>query len=184
MWNDQLTMLCVLAANAITLGCGPHPDIQCGANSDCDLYFGGSCTTAPSGHPWCSYPDPSCPGGMRYSDQQVGDGVSGRCVGVTGDAGVGDVDVPPIDIVNNYQAANLVLCQENFSTNDSDHGGTSAQSCYFPDSVAIDSATGILWLNDANNGRVRNDCSWAVGFHEHEHGYGAVGLEVSHSCVD
>lgn len=88
MRNDLPSYLCALAACMIAPGCGSHPDIQCGTNSDCDLHFGGACTSAPTGNQWCSYPDPSCPSGTRYSDQQVGDGVSGQCVTMMTDAGI------------------------------------------------------------------------------------------------
>lgn len=83
-----MPLLSLLAASTITPGCGSHPNVQCGVNSDCDLHLGGACATAPTGNRWCSYPDPSYPSGMRYSDLQVGDGVSGQCVVVEVDAGV------------------------------------------------------------------------------------------------
>lgn len=81
------------------MSCGSHPSIQCETMSDCNLHFGGKCTSAPTGNQWCSYPDPSCPSGMRYSDQQVGDGVSGQCVGVVNqDAGI-DAPTTPASCV-------------------------------------------------------------------------------------
>src|SRR5439155_365942 len=59
-------------------------------------------SVASTGNHWCAYPDPVCPSGYRFSDHDVGDGVSGSCVaqtdtGVDGgsDAGVdAPVDAP------------------------------------------------------------------------------------------
>lgn len=83
----QSSRIAVLFSASVTMCCDSHPDIQCETTSDCNLHFGGVCTTAPTGNQWCSYPDPSCPSGMRYSDRQVGDGVSGQCVTAMTDAG-------------------------------------------------------------------------------------------------
>ncbi len=61
-------------------GCpGGHENVQCAADTDCDLSTGGVCTLAATGNQWCAYPDPECPTGMRYSDQDVGDGLGGSC---------------------------------------------------------------------------------------------------------
>jgi sulfatase modifying factor 1 len=44
---------------------------------------------SPTGNHWCSYPDSGCASGLRYSNEQVGDGVSGNCVARPGvDAGL------------------------------------------------------------------------------------------------
>jgi Tol biopolymer transport system component len=65
---------------------------------------------AASGNHWCAYPDPSCPSGYRYSDFQVGDGLSGVCVISMIDAGV-----PP---------DTLLVCRRRvaFSDGAQDHG--------------------------------------------------------------
>ncbi|MFT3700173.1 MAG: hypothetical protein QM831_43910 [Kofleriaceae bacterium] len=56
--------------------------------ADCNLSGGGMCITSEGGGMWCAYPDPDCPGGYRYSTQDVGDGLSGTCVAYTpGDDG-------------------------------------------------------------------------------------------------
>ncbi len=55
-------------------------NVQCIETSNCDRFAGGICHEAPSGSHWCSYPDQECRSGYRYSDLDVGDGVSGRCV--------------------------------------------------------------------------------------------------------
>jgi formylglycine-generating enzyme len=82
------TIFVILVAAAGTLSaCYSRANVQCQQNSNCDLSGGGICATAPTGNQWCSYPDPNCPSGYRYSSQDVGDGMSGICVSVT-DAGV------------------------------------------------------------------------------------------------
>jgi outer membrane protein assembly factor BamB len=87
--------LCVIYALA---ACGGRNNNQCGASSDCDLASGGMCLAANSGNQWCAYPDPECPGGYRYSTQDIGDGVSGQCVpgnNVDPDGGMDSSTTPP-----------------------------------------------------------------------------------------
>lgn len=79
--------LAILAAAATTAGCDNRLAVQCLQNPNCDLTTGGLCAVAPTGNHWCAYPDPACPGGYRFADQDVGDGVSGMCIAQT-DAGV------------------------------------------------------------------------------------------------
>lgn len=71
-----------------TAGCDKRANVQCLENPNCDLTAGGICAAAPTGNHWCAYPDPACAGGYRFSDQDVGDGVSGQCIGVDHDAGI------------------------------------------------------------------------------------------------
>lgn len=73
---------------ALLAGCPKDNNVECRDVSSCDLSPGGACLTAPSGNQWCAYPDNTCPSGMRYSDVDVGDGLSGECVPVEVDAGV------------------------------------------------------------------------------------------------
>src|ERR1051325_2149800 len=80
VWRNRTALSFALI---VTMCCDSHPNIQCEMNSDCNLHLEGACTAAPTGNHWCSYPDGSCSSGMRYSDQQVGDGVSGQCVAIT-----------------------------------------------------------------------------------------------------
>ncbi len=72
----------------VVAGCGSRADVPCGQSADCDLHGGGQCVVAATGTAWCAYPDPACPGGLRFSDQAVGDGLAGSCVGGLADAGV------------------------------------------------------------------------------------------------
>lgn len=74
-----------LASRALALlsaatGCSHRANVQCEVNPNCDLTTGGVCAAADTGNHWCSYPDPACSSGYRYSDQDVGDGVAGQCV--------------------------------------------------------------------------------------------------------
>lgn len=60
---------------------GSRADFECRQDSVCDQASGGVCRdpNPSTGHEWCAYPDGSCPSGYRFSDIQVGDGVSGQC---------------------------------------------------------------------------------------------------------
>jgi hypothetical protein len=84
----QLTKLALLLALAATAGCGNRNNFNCTDDSSCNLSGGGKCVAATSGSMWCAYPDPQCPDGYRYSDQDVGDGLAGECVANLGDGGV------------------------------------------------------------------------------------------------
>ena len=77
------------AALIAVAACGGRQNVQCEQDSDCDLSGGGLCIAAPTGNEWCGYPDPDCASGYRFSDLDVGDGVSGQFVAETAaDAGV------------------------------------------------------------------------------------------------
>jgi hypothetical protein len=60
--------------------CPGRDNVPCTENADCNLSSGGICTLAATGNQWCAYPDPDCPAGLRYSDEGVGDNLSGVCV--------------------------------------------------------------------------------------------------------
>jgi formylglycine-generating enzyme len=92
---NQMTSLAILAVSMSAVGCPSRLNVQCLEDTNCNLSFGGVCTAAPTGNQWCAYPDPECPGGLRFSDVDVGDGVSGVCVGLIVDAGVDGVDGRP-----------------------------------------------------------------------------------------
>lgn len=65
---------------ALVAGCTGDQSVPCTMDSDCNLSGGGVCTLASTGNQWCAYPDPECPAGFRYSEQSVGDDLSGVCV--------------------------------------------------------------------------------------------------------
>lgn len=69
----------VTIVSVLLVACLNRQNVPCNANSYCDLGPGGVCHAGPS-RSWCAYPDPGCQTGLRYSDQSVGDGVSGQCV--------------------------------------------------------------------------------------------------------
>jgi hypothetical protein len=76
----------ILLAAATAWGClPPVQDVQCIEDANCNRFAGGACRTAPSGHRWCSYADPDCRSGYRYSDLDVGEGVAGQCTEITYD---------------------------------------------------------------------------------------------------
>jgi formylglycine-generating enzyme len=77
----RLILLGVISlASMLLLACPGAQDVQCARDNNCDRFAGGVCQLAQSGSQWCAYPDPACPSGFRYSDLDVGDGLSGMCV--------------------------------------------------------------------------------------------------------
>ncbi len=72
----------LLALLAVGLSCGSESaDVECLEHANCNLESGGLCVEyRPTGHKWCQYPDESCDTGMRWSDFDTGDGLSGICV--------------------------------------------------------------------------------------------------------
>lgn len=61
--------------------CSSSGNVQCTDDTNCNSSAGGACLGNPAtGNQWCAYPDGDCPSGSRWSDQDVGDGLGGRCV--------------------------------------------------------------------------------------------------------
>jgi hypothetical protein len=146
----RLILLAAIPWSALLLACPGAADVQCVEDGNCNRFAGGLCRVAPSGKQWCSYPDPACPSGYRYSDLDVGDGLSDRCVM---ESGAGEPDAAPVTpIVENGQPADLVLGQETFIAIDENHGGRSARSLRRPSGVSVDDA-GLLWVLDGGNHR-------------------------------
>lgn len=127
-----------------------HPfEVECSVDDHCNRFPGGLChQNSTTGNQWCKYPDAECPSGYRYSDLDVGDGVSATCVADLDDG----PDVPAMPIVENGQRADLVLGQEIFTTADINHGGLSARSLRYPSGVAVDE-NDRLWILDSGNHR-------------------------------
>lgn len=124
-------------------------EVECGIDTHCNRFPGGLChQSAATGNKWCMYPDTECSSGYRYSDLDVGDGVSATCVS---DLDEGP-DVPITPVVENGQRAALVLGQEVFTAGDPNHGGVSGRSLFHPYGVSIDE-TGRLWVLDSVNSR-------------------------------
>lgn len=89
---SRFSALLVAAGAAATLaGCpGQRGFIECVDDTSCGLASGGHClVNGDTGHQFCAYPDPACPDGLRWSDFDVEDEISGMCVASTApDAGV------------------------------------------------------------------------------------------------
>ncbi len=144
----------ILATLTIAACESSKQNVECETNTDCDLSSGGVCAlNDASGNHWCSYPDPACPSGYRYSDTSVGDGLSGECVPDTAvpiDAGIDSQ--PDGGTVVSGQYADLVIGQDDFTSNIANSGGQSASSLKGPTAVASDGTH--LWVADASNARV------------------------------
>jgi len=83
-----LFLLATLAA------CPALKDVPCNSDTDCDLASGGKCVASLSGQTWCAFPDSACDSGLRYSSDNVGDGVGGTCTGEGGGSGSGSGNPP------------------------------------------------------------------------------------------
>lgn len=69
-----------LAAMVASACQGGHDnDFNCTNDMSCNLKPGGVCVTAGTGNAWCGYPDPDCPSGIRFSEEDAGDGLAGVC---------------------------------------------------------------------------------------------------------
>lgn len=148
---------------ALCAACGGRNNVQCEQTSDCNLSGGGMClpSSTDPGHMWCAYPDPECPSGYRYSDLDVGDGLSGECVPAGQDAGVdapGDVGIdaplncPSSAPVQNGQAAELVLGQPTFTSGSANNPSLSGSTLSTTVGVVADGSR--LWISDSGNARV------------------------------
>lgn len=79
---DHASLWALALLGAILCGCFAGFEVECGADAHCNRFPGGLCHTNPgTERRWCGYPDQACPSGYRYSDLDVGDGVSGACTG-------------------------------------------------------------------------------------------------------
>ena len=144
--------------------CNKGSNVQCDQNSNCDLSGGGMCIAASTGNMWCAYPDPLCPGGYRYSDQSIGDGVSGECVpnNAVVDAGVdalsdASIDGTPLNCpatapVQSGQAADLELGQPGFTSGGANNPFRSGSSFSVTWGLFADGTR--LWVGDSGNSRV------------------------------
>jgi hypothetical protein len=87
--------LLAVVLGGVPVACNNRANVQCETDPNCNLTTGGVCAPASTGNQWCAYPDPGCPSGYRYSDLDVGDGLSGVCVPLMTDAGMADGKVDP-----------------------------------------------------------------------------------------
>lgn len=80
----------ILCAALLATACGNRSDFNCEVDTNCDLASGGKCVSGEGGGKACAYPDTACPGGYRYSEQDLGDGT---CVAAPDAAIVADADM-------------------------------------------------------------------------------------------
>jgi hypothetical protein len=91
--------LASLTAVALAACPGPRDFVECVDQTSCGLAVGGQCLEYPAtGHQFCAYPDQGCTGGLRWSDYDVEEPISGQCVEVPdgGIDGVADTTAPTI----------------------------------------------------------------------------------------
>ncbi len=70
-----------LASTALLACAAPRGAIECVDDTSCGLAADGRCLVNPAtGNQFCAYPDGTCPEGMRWSDYDVEEGISGACV--------------------------------------------------------------------------------------------------------
>lgn len=80
--EPSLALHFLLLSLATLCGCFTPFEVECGEDAHCNRFPGGLCHTNPqTERRWCSYPDAACATGYRYSDLDVGDGVSAVCTG-------------------------------------------------------------------------------------------------------
>lgn len=150
---------------ATLAGCGGRSNVQCETDSNCDLSGGGKCVGLVSGDHWCAYPDPQCPNGYRFSNQNIGDGVAGQCVPNALDAGTdapkdATTDAPPDAPLNcpstapvqNGQAADLELGQPGFTSGSANNPSLSGST--LSTTVGVSTDSNRLWVSDSGNARV------------------------------
>lgn len=77
--NNMRWLRIFFVAVLLLAGCPGRQATECAVDTNCDLGGGGICTSTPSGHHWCAYPDEACSAGYRYTDN-AGDGLSGVCL--------------------------------------------------------------------------------------------------------
>jgi len=94
-----------LVVSLSACGGGDH-EVECEQHSNCNLESGGLCVEyEATGRKWCQYPDETCASGMRWSDFDTGDGLSGVCVEEgTPDAGTPDAGTPDARTIDASEA--------------------------------------------------------------------------------
>ncbi len=93
--NSKQLGLAFLAVGVLACGANEPEFIQCVDDTSCRLAAGGRCTENPAtGHSFCAYPSADCASGMRWSDLDVEESISGDCLEMTADdAGTPDAGV-------------------------------------------------------------------------------------------
>lgn len=143
-----MTLLAVgLGGTPLVGACSNRANVQCETDPNCNLTTGGVCSLAGTGNHWCAYPDPGCPSGYRYTDQDVGDNLSGVCVAQL------DAGVPPdgSPVVAGDLLADLVIGQPSFESVNPYIYQMSDKSLSYPTALAIANST--LWVLDSGDRR-------------------------------
>lgn len=132
---------------AVVAGCpGPRDFVECEDDTSCGLRVGGKCLVNPdTDHQFCAYPDSACPNGMRWSDFDVEDSISGECVAGGPDAGP---DSTPPTIVARSPDANAT-----------DVSRTAAISVMFSEPIAAASVTATSFQVTGPGGPVAGQIS-------------------------
>lgn len=161
MRHPALAGLQLVAVAFIAASCGGTSGfIECVDETSCGRMPGGQCLVNPdSGHQFCAYPDMNCPEGMRWSDLDVEDSISGMCVDIDAPVDAG-IDTPPDGSsvctsgspVQSGQAADLVLGQTSFTSGAANTPFESGSSMSTSRGVFTDGTR--LWVGDAGNARV------------------------------
>ncbi len=97
---EAVTRAVAIGALVCLAACpGARDPIECIDDTSCGLAPGGHCLVNDgTGHQFCAYPDPGCPGGLRWSDYDVEEPISGTCVAPAQDAGIDAPGLPAYDI--------------------------------------------------------------------------------------
>jgi hypothetical protein len=90
----RLVLGCAAVLAALGAGCAHYGMFECQDETSCNLGPGGRCRANPGGGQlWCSYPDPGCSSGYRYSDSAIGDRECVPDTPVPVDAGLDAINV-------------------------------------------------------------------------------------------
>jgi len=92
-----IPLVLAVPAALLVAGCSDDPGfIECRDETSCRLEDGGRCLVNPgTGHQFCAYPDADCETGMRWSDLDVEEDISGECVAETTPAALMVVSMTP-----------------------------------------------------------------------------------------
>lgn len=136
-------------ATLLSVACNNRENLQCQQSAACDLSGGGMCITATTGNRWCAYPDPACPGGYRYSTQDIGDGLSGQCAPGEGSGSDGGIDTRTLTLSVGGSGTGLITSTP---TGVNCAGGTCTQTFAVGAQVSLSQSatTGVFlgWSND------------------------------------
>lgn len=138
---------------------GSSGAIECRDDTSCDRFPGGDCLVNPvTGNQFCTYPDGECPSGMRWSDLDVEDSISGTCVAVSSGDDAGADSSVALDAGVDAQVAGTVV---RLTADDGEAGDGFGHVAISGDTIAIgapgddDSAmnSGAVYIFEWNEGQ-------------------------------